>query len=50
VDGPQQEQRNRNDLEGEGPTNQTPFGVGFLDQARGQVEKAEEEKAEKLKS
>src|ERR1035437_4563368 len=33
----------------EGPTDQAPFGVGFLDKSRGQVEKAEEEKTEKLK-
>lgn len=47
--GPKDQEGETDDLKGEGPTDQAPFRVGFLDKARGQVEKAEEEKAEKLK-
>ena len=44
------EQRQADDFDGQSPTDQPPFGIGFLDQARRQEEKGEEEKAEKLKS
>ena len=44
------EQRQADDLDGQSPTDQPPFGIGFLDQASRQEEKGEEKKAEKLKS
>ena len=44
------EQRQADDLDGQSPTDQPPFGIGFLDQASRQEEEGEEGKAEKLKS